>query len=166
MLVDLNNHSHFNEWMNEWTQNSRGHVYKPFKLYPQVADGPWRHPDTADPAQQSDAEQDVDMEAEALGHDGPEHGEDGAGEPGPKFRPTSKTELQKLREGFQNTMGFVSHLYRDVSLKDEFQIVYIATSAYLEEYSDTLAAQKESQARNDDENWTLLHEVTNCTVSS
>ena len=116
-----------------------------YKLLLQVADGPWRHPDTADAAQQSDQDQDVDIEAEA-----PEDaGQDGGEEPGPNVRPTSKNELQKLREGFQNTMGLVAHLYRDVSLKDEFQIVYIATSAYLDEYSNTLAAQKESQARDE-----------------
>ena len=53
--------------------------------------------------------------------------------------------MQKLRDRFENSMKLVAHLYKDISLRDEFRMVSIATKSFMVEYSKTLEQQKISQ---------------------
>jgi len=43
--------------------------------------------------------------------------------------------MQKLRDRFENSMKLVAHLYKDISLRDEFRMVSIATKSFMVEYS-------------------------------
>ena len=124
----------------------------------EVEDGPWRHPgnDSANPGNDdNDGGDDVD-DLEAEQGPGLQQEEVGAAggprNPRKGDRPENKSELQKLRERFQNTVKLTSHLYHDLSLRDEVRMVSIACNPYMVEYSETLRLQKLSQApwaRND-----------------
>lgn len=114
----------------------------------EVQDGPWRHPGNkgeGDNENQADVEgNDEPSETE---RDDPGLQEEAVGEPEnpQKDRPESKSELQKLRERFQNTVKLTSHLYKDLSLKDDLRMVSIACHPYMVEYSETLRLQKLSK---------------------
>lgn len=118
----------------------------------EVEDGPWRHPgnDSANPGNDDndggddvddlEAEQGPGLQQEEVGAAG------GPGNPRKGDKPENKSELQKLRERFQNTVKLTSHLYHDLSLRDEVRMVSIACNPYMVEYSETLRLQKLSQA--------------------
>ncbi len=93
----------------------------------------------------ADQNQDSDDQAEEVESGEAEVAGAGQDKDLPQQRPSTKNEMSKLRERFQNTMKLVAHLYHDVSLKDEFRMVACATRAYMIEYSETFEAQKTSQ---------------------
>ena len=78
---------------------------------------------------------------ESQSEDG-EHGEDLQ----PPRAPQTKSELSKLREHFSNTLALVAHLYHDLSLRYELIMVSSATKPFLNAYSESLEAHKQSQA--------------------
>lgn len=60
-------------------------------------------------------------------------------------RPTTKKELNALRDRFKNTLYLCAHLYKDVSLRDDLRMVVVAVMPYLNEYSTVLDELKASQ---------------------
>ena len=110
----------------------------------QVADGPWRSFDNE--VGPNDATLDSDDEPAVEG-DGGGDGE-GVDEAEPQNnRPVNKSQLQKLRERFQNTVKLVAHLYCDKSLQDDLRMVSSACGPFMKEYSESLELQKKGQAR-------------------
>ena len=121
-----------------------------------VEDGPWRKLQDYDDDdagfhfgddEQDDDEGEADDEApdpRAGAQDASAEVGDDA-EPQAPSRPQTKTELQKLRERFQNTMKLVAHLYHNLDLKDEFQMVSIACAPFMREYTSMLECQKLGQ---------------------
>ena len=93
------------------------------------SDGPWRFESAAASDQSGD-------EAEGDGDAATPSG------PAPEQRPTSRADMKKLHEQFQNNMAMVTHLYRDLALKDELRMTFIAVEPYMNEYSQTLRCQK------------------------
>lgn len=101
---------------------------------PQV-DGPWTNDDAEMKSEDDNDDVGLDVSAAADDSQVADH------------RPTTKGELQKLREQFENTMRLVSHLYSDISLRDDLRMVAVATHAYHEEYSFSLKKQSKGQDR-------------------
>ena len=77
--------------------------------------------------------QDDPQGRESQSEDG-EHGED------------LQPPRAKLREHFSNTLALVAHLYHDLSLRYELLMVSSATKPFLNAYSESLEAHKQSQA--------------------
>lgn len=108
----------------------------------QVADGPWRS--FGDEVGPNDTTLDSDDEPAVQGDEGGE----GEVEAEPQNnRPENKSQLQKLRERFQNTVKLVAHLYCDKSLQDDLRMVSSACHPFMKEYSEVLELQKKGQAR-------------------
>ena len=78
-----------------------------------------------------------DEEQEHAARDG--GGREGAA--GDQARPKTKTELQKLRESFQNTLHLCGHFYADRILQREMRMVSIACRPLRMSYSETLKLQ-------------------------
>lgn len=86
-------------------------------------DGPWRF------------RQDPDRDHATDSEEGGENQADGEEQPKQHERPATRGEMQKLRDRFENSMKLVAHLYKDISLRDEFRMVSIATKSFMVEYS-------------------------------
>ena len=56
--------------------------------------------------------------------------------------PQTKTELQKLRQSFNNTMHLCAHFYADRALQDDLRMVSSACRPVTREYHRTLQQQK------------------------
>ena len=118
-------------------------IIKPAHWIKAEGDGPWVHAPRARLSDVEDADevdgddgQDVDVEEEQVGPAA-----------APASRPTSKKEMNALRERFQNTLHLCSHLYKDLALRDDLRMVVNAVRPYLREYSHVLEVLKDSQDR-------------------
>lgn len=49
--------------------------------------------------------------------------------------------MNELRERFSNTSALVGHLYHDLTLRDDLQMVFIAVTPYKKEYLENLRRQ-------------------------
>lgn len=100
-------------------------------------DGPWNDV-SEDQVEVEGGPADVD---EGEGGDQAAEGDGG----GDINKPTSKTELQALRQRYTNTMHLVHHLYKNIDLRDDIRMVACAVYWYMHEYTTTLDDQKKSQ---------------------
>ena len=57
-------------------------------------------------------------------------------------KPSTKTALQALREKYGNTMKLVSHLYKDLTLRDDMRMIACGIHWFLVEYTSALEQQK------------------------
>ena len=106
----------------------------------QVADGPWREFGSNDDGDRGDGALDADGEDDEGGEGQEEEG--GV----QNNRPENKSQVQQLRDRFQNTVKLVAHLYCDRTLQDDLRMVSSACRFYMKEYSETLEQQKQGQA--------------------
>ncbi len=88
---------------------------------------------------------DEDQDADASDLDPGDGGDGGDAEGLIGNKPTSKSELNQLREKYDNTLHLCAHLYKDLSLRDDLRMVYVAVKPFLDEYSNVLTTLKESQ---------------------
>lgn len=107
----------------------------------QVDDGPWRDPDLelgTGSSQDEGDEEDAAEHTNPKDQEIPEEFHD---------RPQTKSEMQKLREKFENSMKLVAHLYHDLTLRDEMRMVFTAVTPYMKGYSKALEDQKSKASR-------------------
>ena len=116
-------------------------IIQPAHCFKAEGDGPWvhapqPHPSDAEAAEEDDGDdgRDLEVEEEQVG-------------PAAASRPTSKKEMNALRERFENTLHLCSYLYKDLALRDDLRLVVNAVRPYLREYSYVLEVLKESQDR-------------------
>ena len=60
-------------------------------------------------------------------------------------RPSTKKEMDKIRERYENTLHLCAHLYKDISLRDDMRMVATAVAPYLTDYTTMLETLKKSQ---------------------